>query len=184
MRLICNTQVIFYILHWLFCRAMLYLYITIIVPCLQQEICSFHVCLPQHVSYVIFIYQIAHGFGHGFGHNLFLLPFSPLIMCLRNLKNGNDPISKRIIRDPKAINLIAESLTGTTDHYFIGNCERNDGTRFDMVLEPKSAHSDLLPLILEIQHTVDLAFMKRAVNYCLQASTRYDIEPIILTIRR
>ncbi|KAI9475869.1 MAG: hypothetical protein EXX96DRAFT_574968 [Benjaminiella poitrasii] len=103
-------------------------------------------------------------------------------MCLRNLKNGSDLMSKRIIRDPKAMNLIAESLTGTTDDYFIGNCEWNDGTRSDMVLEPKSAHSDLPPLILEIQHTVNLVSMKRAVSYCLQAFTRYDIEPIILII--
>lgn len=91
-------------------------------------------------------------------------------------------MSKRIIRGPKAMNLIAESLTGTADDYFIGKCEWNDGTRSDMVLEPKSAHSDLPPLILEIQHTVNLAFMKRAVSSCLQAFTRYDIEPIILII--
>ncbi|RCH86230.1 hypothetical protein CU098_004340 [Rhizopus stolonifer] len=90
-------------------------------------------------------------------------------------------MSKRII-NPKAVNLIAKSLTGTSDDYFIGNCEWNNGTRSDMVLEPKSAHSDLSPLILEIQYTVNLAFMKRAVNYCLQAFTRYDIEPIILII--
>ncbi|KAI8886651.1 hypothetical protein K501DRAFT_157979, partial [Backusella circina FSU 941] len=95
---------------------------------------------------------------------------------------GKDLMAKGILRDPKVINLITESLVKTTDDYFIGNCERKDGTRSDMVLEPKSAHSDLPPLILEIQHTVNIAFMKRAVSYCIQAYTRYDSEPIILII--
>ncbi|KAI7894556.1 uncharacterized protein EV154DRAFT_414891, partial [Mucor mucedo] len=63
-----------------------------------------------------------------------------------------------------------------------GNREWNDGTRSDMVLEPKSGHSNLPPIILEIQHTVNLAFMKRAVTYCIQATNRYDIDPIILII--
>ncbi|ORE09807.1 hypothetical protein BCV72DRAFT_189575, partial [Rhizopus microsporus var. microsporus] len=55
-------------------------------------------------------------------------------------------------------------------------------TRSDMVLEPKTALSDLSPLIVEIQHTINKAFIKRAANYCLQTSTRYHSDPIILII--
>lgn len=83
---------------------------------------------------------------------------------------------------PKVINLITESLVKTTDDYFIGNCEWKDGTRSDMVLEPKNALSDFPLLIVEIQHTVNKAFMKRAVSYCLQAFARYHKDPIILII--
>ncbi|KAL4211741.1 hypothetical protein AB4K20DRAFT_2012270 [Rhizopus microsporus] len=103
-------------------------------------------------------------------------------MCLLNLKPSNDLMAKRILADPKVMNIVIQSLTRTNDDYFIGNCEWNNGTRSDMVLEPKSAHSGLPPLILEIQHTVNLAFMKRAVSNCLQAFTRYDSEPTILII--
>ncbi|KAG2207752.1 hypothetical protein INT47_011872 [Mucor saturninus] len=71
---------------------------------------------------------------------------------------------------------------GTTNDYLLGNCEWNDGTRSDLVLEPKSGHSNLPPIILEIQHTGNLAFMKMAVNYRIQASNRYDIDPVILII--
>lgn len=71
---------------------------------------------------------------------------------------------------------------GKNNNYFIGNCEWKDGTRSDMVLEPKNALSDLPPLIMEVQHTINKAFMKRAVNYCLQASTIYHNDPIILII--
>lgn len=51
-----------------------------------------------------------------------------------------------------------------------------------MVLESKNALSDLPPLIVEIQHTINIAFMKRAVNYCLQAFIRYHNDPITLII--
>ncbi|KAI9366379.1 hypothetical protein BD770DRAFT_438527 [Pilaira anomala] len=70
------------------------------------------------------------------------------------LKPGKDLMAKEALRDPKVINLITESLVKTTDDYFIGNCEWKDGTRSDMVLEPKNAFSDLPPLIVEIQHTI------------------------------
>lgn len=93
---------------------------------------------------------------------------------------GNDLIAKRILADPKVMNIITQSLTGTSNNYFIGNCEWSNGTRSDMVLEPKSPHSGLPPLIVEVQHTVNLGFMKRAVSYCLQAYMRYDNEPTIL----
>lgn len=131
-----------------------------------------------------------HGFGHGHGfwsrsrfwsQFIYFFPFSS-IMCVPNSNPGSDLMSKTIIRDPKVINFITESLTGTKDNYSIGNCEWNDGTRSDMVLEPKSAHSNLPPLILDIQHTLNIASMKSAVSCCLQASTRYDVEPIILII--
>ncbi|KAI7886884.1 uncharacterized protein EV154DRAFT_521070 [Mucor mucedo] len=91
-------------------------------------------------------------------------------------------MAKEALRDPKVINLITESLVKTTDDYFIGNCERKDGTRSDMVLEPKNALSDLPPLIVEIQHTFNKAFMKRAVSYCLQAFAICHKDPIILII--
>lgn len=35
---------------------------------------------------------------------------------------------------------------------------------------------------MEIQHTINVAFMRKAVNYCLQAFARYTFEPIILII--
>ncbi|KAI8638950.1 hypothetical protein BD408DRAFT_422181 [Parasitella parasitica] len=99
-----------------------------------------------------------------------------------NSKPGKDLMAKGILRDPKVVNLITDSLVKTTDDYIIGNCEWTDGTCSNMVLEPKNALSDLPPLIVEIQHTINISIMKRAVNYCLQAFTRYHNDPIILII--
>ena len=39
------------------------------------------------------------------------------------LKPGKDLVAKEVLRDPKVINIISESLVKTTDNYFIGNCE-------------------------------------------------------------
>lgn len=85
------------------------------------------------------------------------------------------------MQDPKVINYITEALTGTKDDYFVGNCEWRNGTRSDIVLEPKSS-VDLPPIIVEIQHTVNNNFLKRAVGYCLQASSRFGVNPVLLII--
>lgn len=78
-------------------------------------------------------------------------------------------MAKEALRDPKVINLITESLVKTTDDYFVGNCEWKDGTRSDMVLEPKNALSDPPPLIVEIQHTacytLTFHFLKFDANF-------------------
>ncbi|KAG2194134.1 hypothetical protein INT47_004204 [Mucor saturninus] len=69
--------------------------------------------------------SVSLGIGHGFGHKF-------LFMNLQ--RNGNDLKSKQIIKDKKTMNLITEALTGTTNDYFVGNCEWDDGTRSDLVL--------------------------------------------------
>jgi len=60
-----------------------------------------------------------------------------------NLKSGSDLMAKRILRDPKAMHFIIEPLTGAKYDYFIGNCEWSNGTRSDMILEPKNALSQM-----------------------------------------
>ncbi|KAG1294649.1 hypothetical protein G6F66_005022 [Rhizopus arrhizus] len=91
-------------------------------------------------------------------------------------------MSKAIIQDPTVVNYIIKTLTNTENDYFVGNCEWSDRTRSDVVLEPKSSDLGLPPIIVEIQQTVDKAFMKRSIGYCLQAFKKYNIDPIILII--
>ncbi|KAI7907605.1 uncharacterized protein BX663DRAFT_491428 [Cokeromyces recurvatus] len=91
-------------------------------------------------------------------------------------------MSKAIIQDPTVINYITKTLTNTENDYHVGCSEWSDSTRSDVVLEPKSFDLGLPPIIIEIQQMVDKAFMKRAVGYCLQASKRYNVDPIILII--
>lgn len=48
-------------------------------------------------------------------------------------------MSKAIIQGLSVLNYITKSLTNTENDYFIGNSEWSDGTRSDVVLEPKSS---------------------------------------------
>lgn len=91
-------------------------------------------------------------------------------------------MSKAIIQDPTVINYITTTLANTQNDYHVGNSEWSDGTRSDVVLEPKSSVLNLPPIIVEIQYTVNQLFMKRAVNYSLQAFKRYKVDPIILIV--
>lgn len=52
--------------------------------------------------------------------------------------------------------------------------------RLDLVLQPELSALDLATIIVEFQHTIDQLFLKRIVNYCLQAFKRYKINPAIL----
>jgi hypothetical protein len=63
-----------------------------------------------------------------------------------SLKPGKDLMSKRVVQEPRVINYITEALTKTKNDYFIGNCEWKNGTRSDMVLEPKCSTLDLPPI--------------------------------------
>jgi hypothetical protein len=98
------------------------------------------------------------------------------------LSPGKDLTSKRLVQEPKVINYITEALTKTKNDYSIGNCEWKNGTHSDLVLEPKCLTLDLSPIILEIQHTANKKFMQTGISYCLQAISRYDVEPILLII--
>lgn len=78
------------------------------------------------------------------------------------MKPGKDLMIKGFLTYPKVVNIITDSLVETTDAFLF----ETDGTRSDMVLEPKNAFSNLPPLFVEVQHTVSKSFIKRAVNYC------------------
>ncbi|KAG1135549.1 hypothetical protein G6F37_012518 [Rhizopus arrhizus] len=97
-----------------------------------------------------------------------------------SLRPGTDLMSKIVARNPKVINIITKALNNSQDEYIVAESEWNDGTRSDLVLEPQS--QNLSPIIIEFQHRVDELFLKRAVNYCLEAYERYKKEPILLMI--
>jgi hypothetical protein len=99
-----------------------------------------------------------------------------------NLTPGKDQMSKRIVQDAKVLNYITEAITSTEGNYFVGNCEWKDGTLSDVLLQPKSSSIDLPPIIVEIQYYVNKKFMRRAVGYCLQANSKFDVEPVLLVV--
>lgn len=67
------------------------------------------------------------------------------------------------------------------DEYLPEFAEGPNGTRSDIVLVPKSSDAGP-PNIIEFQRTVDKTFMKRAIGYCLQATKRFECDPILLIV--
>ncbi|CAO0792749.1 unnamed protein product [Mucor circinelloides] len=98
------------------------------------------------------------------------------------LRPGKDLMYKAVARNPKVINIITKALNNTENDYLVAENEWATGTRFDLVLASKCASSSLPPIIVEFQHRVDKKFMKRAITYCIQASDRYGIDPILVVV--
>ncbi|KAG1289560.1 hypothetical protein G6F66_009339 [Rhizopus arrhizus] len=67
--------------------------------------------------------------------NFFTLP--------KSMRLGSDLMAKATINDPNAINIISTALLNVQNDYTVGNSEWDNGTRSDIVLEPKSLASDL-----------------------------------------
>lgn len=91
-------------------------------------------------------------------------------------------MSKIVVRDPEIVNIITRTLVNLQDEYVLGESEWNDGTRSDLVLEPKTPILDLPPIVIKFQHTVNFPFIKRAINYCIKAYNRYQNDPICLIV--
>ncbi|GAA5816547.1 hypothetical protein MFLAVUS_010077 [Mucor flavus] len=104
------------------------------------------------------------------------------VILPKSFRPGTDLMSKMVVRNPDVVNIITRTLVNSQDEYVLGESEWNDGTRSDLVLEPKTPFLDLLPIVIEFQHTVNFRFIKRTINYCLKAYDRYHIEPICLIV--
>ncbi|EPB87867.1 hypothetical protein HMPREF1544_05396 [Mucor circinelloides 1006PhL] len=90
---------------------------------------------------------------------------------------GTDLMSKTIIQDPTVINYITTTLANTQNDYHVGNSKWSDGTRSDVVLEPKSSVLNLPPIIVEIQHTVIMLFNVQTMASRFPGGYAFPSEP-------
>ena len=56
------------------------------------------------------------------------------------------------------------------------DCEWING-RGDVVFAPIIQSADLPPIVVEIQNTVDTEFIRRIMNYCWNAQSKFDMKP-------
>ncbi|KAG2231913.1 hypothetical protein INT48_001427 [Thamnidium elegans] len=69
------------------------------------------------------------------------------------------------------------------DKYISASCEWIDGRHADVLYNPKDSATEALPLVIvEIQNTVDKAFICHVMKYCGHIIDKYHVEPIALTI--
>ncbi|ORX57046.1 hypothetical protein DM01DRAFT_1240814 [Hesseltinella vesiculosa] len=94
----------------------------------------------------------------------------------------SDLMAKNITRNQTVINIITSALVKSDQDYIPAESSWPNGSRSDLVLEPKSSCLGLPPIIVEFQHSVNKVFMKRATEYALQAFKRYDIDPIVFIV--
>ncbi|GAA5813688.1 hypothetical protein MFLAVUS_007174 [Mucor flavus] len=91
-------------------------------------------------------------------------------------------MSKSIVRNPEVVNIITEALFNSKDKYIVCDSEWNNGTRPDLVFEPKAPIPESPPIVVEFRYTVNEEFMRRVTDYGLEASKRYKRSPIILIV--
>ncbi|KAG0808039.1 hypothetical protein G6F25_010093 [Rhizopus arrhizus] len=101
-----------------------------------------------------------------------------------NWKPGSDSMSKLLFNDPTVVNLVVQSLLGSTDipanSYTVASNEWADGTRSDVVYAAESKSTKTQPpILIEFQNQVNHEFMNRVINYSLSAYRRYKVYPIV-----
>ncbi|KAI8329859.1 hypothetical protein BC941DRAFT_486844, partial [Chlamydoabsidia padenii] len=91
--------------------------------------------------------------------------------------------SKYILQEKDVVNIIVENLIGLEgrDHYNPWPPQWPNGKISDIVYMPAyDAPRKYPPIIVEIQHTVDVAFMFRLMSYCQQLFRQQKIVPVVL----
>ncbi|KAG2218117.1 hypothetical protein INT45_002367 [Circinella minor] len=94
-------------------------------------------------------------------------------------------MSKLILLKPEVTNFIIEKFVGphAVDKYKNISTEWPNLMKSDVVYEPFSySDRNLPPVLIEIQHTVDLKFYQPVIQYCLQMIKRYPVLPIVAII--
>lgn len=96
-----------------------------------------------------------------------------------NRRPGTDVTSKNLLKNGTVKDIVTIIVAGVNvDDYLVGDCEWPDGSRSDVVYTSKN--NTLSPIIIEVQHTVKLAFINRAIKYCTLAFKRHNTLPTIV----
>ncbi|KAI7848337.1 hypothetical protein BDC45DRAFT_541048 [Circinella umbellata] len=100
-------------------------------------------------------------------------------------KPGTDKISKEILKDERIIELIVKTVVGShgKNLYTTKESEWIDGKKADVVYGPVvKATTELPPILIEVQNTIDKAFARQVIKYCGHIYDQYDVEPIVIIL--
>ncbi|KAG2218849.1 hypothetical protein INT45_011273 [Circinella minor] len=92
-------------------------------------------------------------------------------------------MSKEMLKDEQVIDLIVKRVVGSDSQsiYTTKAPEWFDGKKFDVVYTPVVKATEALPpVLIEVQNTVDKAFIRRVIKYCRHLCEEYDVEPIVV----
>lgn len=109
----------------------------------------------------------------------FLFATANIIKIPFNRRPGTDVTSKNLLNNATVKDIVITTVAGVDgDIYLVGDCKWQDGSRSNVVYTPKN--NALSPIIIDVQHTVNLAFINRAIKYCILAYKRHDALPIVV----
>ncbi|KAJ8653846.1 hypothetical protein O0I10_010527 [Lichtheimia ornata] len=101
-----------------------------------------------------------------------------------NYLPGQDIVSKRVLNDQRIIDVIAKSLLCVPDGtYTTALNQLRNGTCCDVLYLPSVAQrKSLPPILIEVQRTVNEAFMRRLIMYSLSISSTYEDSPLPIAL--
>jgi hypothetical protein len=101
------------------------------------------------------------------------------IPCER--RPGTDLTTKNLLKHPEVKDIVTKAVAGVDgDAYIIGDSEWADGTQSDVLYAPKDESLGHAPIIVEVQHSVNFAFVNRSIRYCTLAYQRFQTLPVLV----
>ncbi|KAI9244667.1 hypothetical protein BDA99DRAFT_610062 [Phascolomyces articulosus] len=100
-------------------------------------------------------------------------------------RHGSDLRSKEMLKDEQVMNLVLKSLVGEhaiNNYTSIDDGSWIDGKKMDAFFIPKRDIQTLPPVLVQIQDTVDMSFMRQITKYGIHIIDHYEMEPIVLVI--
>ncbi|RCH88251.1 hypothetical protein CU098_009168 [Rhizopus stolonifer] len=91
-------------------------------------------------------------------------------------------MAKTILRDSIVIDMIVTTVVGENARslYTPKPTEWANGTKSDIVYTASVTSSELPPVLIEVQHTINLDFIDRLLGYSLFAKKEYKAKPIVV----
>ncbi|KAI9490089.1 hypothetical protein BDB00DRAFT_839558 [Zychaea mexicana] len=94
---------------------------------------------------------------------------------------GTDTTTKNLLKHPEVKDIVTKAVAGVDgDAYIIGDSEWADGTQSDVLYAPKDESLRHAPIIVEVQHSVNFAFVNRSIRYCTLAYQRFQTLPVLV----
>ncbi|KAG2197611.1 hypothetical protein INT47_006674 [Mucor saturninus] len=87
------------------------------------------------------------------------------------------------MNDKTVKNIIIHELLGSnisSSLYHSASTEWSDETKSDILYVPTEANNDQPPILIEIQNSVNQAFMIRLIQYCTRVYERFQVFPVVL----
>jgi hypothetical protein len=85
------------------------------------------------------------------------------------------------LKHPEVKDIVTKAVAGIDgDAYIIGDSEWADGAQSEVLCAPKDESLGDAPIIVEVQHSANFAFVNRSNRYCTLAYQRFQTLPVLI----